>query len=279
MRILVLFCTAAAAAMAQPDVHDIMSRVAINQAKSQELREEYIYHQSQLLRMIRGSGRLAREEKREYAITPEVHSIKRELSKFEGKYESHGQYFGYDRPGYEYKGIDIDGQLLDDMSRDMLADRKSRDGVARDLFPLTYHEQLKYNFKLVRTETYRGRQAYRVAFEPIPHLHCPDHEPIWKGEALIDAEEYQPILVTTKMALKIPLVVRTVLGTNIRGLGFSVTYQKFEDGVWFPVSYGGEFEVRALFLYKRTITVSAVNSDFRRTNVASSITYATGREN
>jgi hypothetical protein len=41
--------------------------------------------------------------------------------------------------------------------------------------------------------------------------------------------------------------------------------------VWFPVSYGGEFEVRALFLYKRTMTISMANSDFRRVDVASKI--------
>jgi hypothetical protein len=54
-----------------------------------------------------------------------------------------------------------------------------------------------------------------------------------------------------------------------------VAYQKFEDGVWFPVSYGGEFEVRAVFFYKRTISVSMVNSDFKRSLVNSTVTYQT----
>jgi len=65
------------------------------------------------------------------------------------------------------------------------------------------------------------------------------------------------------------------LGTDIRGLGFSVSYQKFADGVWFPVSYGGEFAVRALFFYKRRISVALTNSDFRRAGVTSNIAYAT----
>ena len=72
-----------------------------------------------------------------------------------------------------------------------------------------------------------------------------------------------------------PLVVKTLLGTNIKGLGFSVSYEKFADGVWFPVSYGGEFDVRAVFFYKRTMAISMVNTDFRRTDVKSEIAYAT----
>ena len=107
--------------------------------------------------------------------------------------------------------------------------------------------------------------------EPSPDF----DEAAWKGEALIDAAEYQPVSVHTKLALKIPLAVKTLLGTDLKGLGFSVTYQKFEEGVWFPVSYGGEFELRAVFFYKRTISVNMVNSDFRRTNVTSNVTYVT----
>ena len=75
------------------------------------------------------------------------------------------------------------------------------------------------------------------------------------------------------LALKIPGAVKVLLGTDIKGLGFSVTYQKFEDGVWFPVSYGGEFEVRAVFFYKRTISVNVTNTEFHRTNVKSNVTY------
>jgi hypothetical protein len=70
------------------------------------------------------------------------------------------------------------------------------------------------------------------------------------------------------------MAVKILLGTNVKGLGFSVAYQKFADGVWFPVSYGGEFEVRAVFFYKRTISVSMTNSDFRRTDVTTKVAYA-----
>jgi hypothetical protein len=64
------------------------------------------------------------------------------------------------------------------------------------------------------------------------------------------------------------------LGTNLHGAGFSVRYQKFDDGVWFPVSYGTEFRVRALFFYNRSIVVSLENAGFQRARVSSRIEFA-----
>jgi hypothetical protein len=254
------------------DVAQIMARVGENQDRASDLRKEFIFHQKQLLRMNRGNGKVAREEKREYQVSPGAKHTEKELTRFEGRYEYKGKYVAYDRPGYTYKEMDIDGELIDDLSNDLTGDHHSRDGISCDLFPLTTVEQRKYNFKLLGTEQYRGREVYPVAFEPKPHR---EDDAAWKGEALIDAADYQPVKVHTKLAIKIPLAVKTLLGTDIKGLGFSVTYQKFDEGVWFPVSYGGEFELRAVFFYKRTIAVNMVNSDFRRANVSSNVTYVT----
>ena len=77
-----------------------------------------------------------------------------------------------------------------------------------------------------------------------------------------------------QLAHKIPLLVRTALGTNLHGLGFSVRYQKFDDGLWLPVSYGTEFRLRALFFYNRSIVVSLQNTGFQRANVSSRIEFA-----
>jgi hypothetical protein len=272
MKLLLILVSAAAAVVAEsPDVQAIMARVGENQTRAQELRKEYTFHQKQLLRLMRGNHRIAREERREYDVTPGSDSINKSLVHFEGKYERHGRYIEYDQPGYEYKEMDIDGELIDDLSKDMTDDRHSRDGLGCDLFPLTTQEQRKYDFKLEAVESYRGRQVYRVSFQPKPNR---EDGAAWKGEALIDAGEYQPVEVHTSLAFKIPLGVRVMLGTNIRGLGFSVTYRRLEEGVWFPASYGGEFELRALFFYARTISISMANENFRRTHVESTVKYA-----
>src|SRR5262249_60217852 len=124
------------AAAQSPAVGEIMERVAHNQTRSQEARREFTYHQKQLLRMTRGGGKVAREEKREYDMTPAPHGVHKELAHFEGKYESKGQYISYDRPGYTYKEMDIDGELIHELSEEMTNDKKSRDGLGRTICPL-----------------------------------------------------------------------------------------------------------------------------------------------
>ncbi len=256
------------------DVHDIMSRVAANQARTQEMRRQYVYTQKQTLRLVRSNGKIAREERREYVVTPRAKKINKELVHFQGRYESKGQFTAYNEPEYHYKGLDIDADLINSLSEELTNDKKSRDGISCDLFPLTEGEQSKYRFRLVGEEKYRGHAVYRVAFEPDGKHHEEDAA-IWKGEALIDREEYQPVLITTKLALHIPVAVQVLLGTNIKGLGFTLSYEKFEDGLWFPVSYGGEFDVRGLFFYKRVMSVALTNSDFHKLDVNSTVAYAT----
>ncbi|HLH19953.1 MAG TPA: hypothetical protein VKX45_22195 [Bryobacteraceae bacterium] len=277
MKLLAAAVLSAACLCAQtPDIGEIMRRVALNQAKSQELRTSYQYRQKQVLRLVRANGKIAREEHREYSIRPKFRGIDRTLAAFDGKYQAGSQSIGYSQPGYKYRDMDIDGELLNSMANDMLNDHRGRDGIAVNLFPLTYHQQLKYNFQFLDRQTFRGRDVYCVHFEPKkkPGLDdLDDNGAAWAGEALIDAEEYQPVNVRTDLAWKAPLWLKTLLGTNIRGLGFNVTYQKFADGVWFPVSYGGEFEIRAVFFYRRTVTIAMTNSEFKRAEVTSSVTY------
>jgi hypothetical protein len=269
---LIAIAILAASTVTAADVAQIMARVAENQDRASGARREFTFRQKQLLRFNRGSGKIAREERREYNVTPNERNIDKELVRFEGRYEFKGKYIPYDRPGYTYKEMDIDGELIDELSNEMTDERQSRDGIAVDLFPLTSGQQRRYDFKLLGTETFRGRPVFRVSFAPKPKQDF--DEAAWKGEALIDVEEHQPVSVHTKLAFKIPLAVKTLLGTDIKGLGFNVTYQKFDEGVWFPVSYGGEFEVRAVFFYKRTIAINMSNSEFRRTNVTSSVAYS-----
>ncbi|HUA61810.1 MAG TPA: hypothetical protein VML19_23850 [Verrucomicrobiae bacterium] len=265
-------------AQSPPDVSEIMNRVGQNQTRAETRRREFVYTQKQTLRMIRPNGKIAREEHREYTVVPRPKRVQKKLVRFDGRYESKGKYFSYDHPDYHYKGMDIDGDLINSLSEDLTNDTNSRDGISSNLFPLTEKAVPHYAFKLIGTETYHGRQVYRVHFEPrkkpsVGDMDDDGENGIWKGDALIDVAELQPVSVQTSLAFKVPAAVKILLGTNINGLGYAITYEKFDDGVWFPVSYGGEFKVRGLFLYQRTMTVSLLNSDFRKQDVNSSIAY------
>jgi hypothetical protein len=122
-----LFILAGAAAVLlgaqHPDVNSIMAQVGINQAKSREQRTQWIYQQQQTLRMVRSSGRIAREEHREYLVLPNRRGIEKQLTKFDGRYAQHGTYHSYDKPGYHHQGLDLDGDLISQMS-DELTDQK-----------------------------------------------------------------------------------------------------------------------------------------------------------
>src|SRR4051812_25623517 len=123
MKLAAMFVMVAMGGIAQtPEVSAIMERVGRNQEQAQELRKQYTFHQKQLLRMLRGSGKVAREEHREYAVSPAAHGVDKELAHFDGRYEYKGKYVTYDRPGYTYKEMDIDGELIDEMSNEMTDD-------------------------------------------------------------------------------------------------------------------------------------------------------------
>ena len=262
---------------------EIMARVAANQDRADQMRADFVYHQDVLIRLNRANGKLAREELSEYTVTPTPDGTRKERLLFRGKYMDHGKEVEFDKPGYEHKKIDVDAGLLTGLSDSFANDKKSRDGIEHDLFPLTSKQQRKYVFHWEGMEDYRGTPVYRITFEPKkkPALLDADEEgddeDVWAGEALIDRDAFQPVLITTRLAEKIPLWVKAVFGTDIKALGFKVTYEKFDQGLWFPVTYGGEFQLKALFLYSRKIGISMRNSDFHRADVHSHVTYAEAR--
>jgi hypothetical protein len=263
----------------QPEPADIiMAKVAINQDRAQEMRSAYVYHQSMLIRFKRSNGKLAREEQREYTVTPSTKGFNKELTHFIGKYEKGGKLIEYDKPGYEYKGLDIDGNFANDLANDLANDKESRDGISQGLFALTAEKQKRFIFKLEGKEDYRGKEVYRITFKPKKNtlIDCDDGDSegtCWAGEALIDSNEYQPVLITSWLSKNMPIAVQILLGTNIKHLGFKVAYQKFDDGLWFPVTYGGEFYLRGVFFYKRTIALSVVNSGFQKSDVTSVVSF------
>jgi hypothetical protein len=287
-------------------VDEIMARVAENQDRARQARTEWVYQQDVLARLHRSNGKLAREETWKYVVTPQAKGFRKEMQHFEGQYEHKGKMIPYDHPHYEYKGIDVDGDLISDLGEAFGAEEthneetyngESYNGethkdeaagshvhvhadegdASANLFPLTKAEQRGYTFKLEGREEYRGMDVYRVSFRP-GHPSESDHgggDADWKGEAIIEAAEFQPVVVTTGLAWGIPGAVKVLLGTDLHHFGFKITYKKVADGVWFPEVYGGEFYLKALFLYKRTFSISVKNSEFRKTDVSSKVAFET----
>ncbi len=241
----------------------IMAKVAANQDRSEALRKQYVYRQhTHILTHKPKGGRLLREETTEYDVTPTPDGSDKQLKLLTGRYWKKGKYETFQgEPAPESDGLD--GSLIKDF-RDDLSNDKTKDGLAKDLFPLTSEQQKDYNFQLLGQEEQQGRSVYHIGFRPKDK-----NDITWAGEAYIDAAEFQPTRVFTKLSRRIPFAVRTLLGTDLPGLGFNVVYERQEDGVWFPATFGTEFRIHALFFINRDVSVSVENTDFQHTHVES----------
>jgi hypothetical protein len=284
---LVLFCCVASLLGKTPSADEIMQRVAANQDSAEELRSAYVYHQKVRVRSLDSKGKVRHEETSEYTVAPGPNGTKKELTARAGRYLQKGKYVTYQHRDTkcgeniftcpeENPHDNIDMALVRDLGDQLTNDAKTKDGLADGMFPLTSDEIKKYTFRLKGEETRQNVRAYRIAFQPKPadEIAIDSEEGPWVGEALVSAEEFQPIEVVTRLAQKVPLAVKILLGTNLHGLGFTVRYQKVDGSTWFPVSYGTEFSVRVLFGWARTLTLALDNSGFQKADVNSTIRFA-----
>jgi hypothetical protein len=268
------------------DATAIMARVAANVEQAVEARRQYVYQQTVRASLIKPNGQLARREKRQYTVVPSPTGTERKLMSLQGEYRKGKQRSTYTAPAGDHRDEGIDAELLQDLIESLVNDKNSRDGIRPDLFPLRSRDLPAYAFTSNGEFEYQGRSTYRIGFEPVHtdcfHIHISKEDEgqqedcvngPWMGEAWIDAAELQPLRIDTHLARKIPWAVRTLLGTNLKQTGFAITYQRVAEGVWFPATYGTEFEIDVLFFYKRTITMNLESSGFQRTDAASKIEY------
>jgi hypothetical protein len=277
----------------------IMARVAANQDRSEAVRKEYVYKQHIHI-VTHKPNRVVREETADYDVVPLPDGPQKQLKLLAGRYWDKGKYVDFQEqpaPGastdadlthhlrdhepaprantnadlihylrnYEpASGANTDADLIHYL-RDYVSNNKSKDGLARALFPLTSEEQKKYEFKLLGQEVEGGHNVYHIAFTP--KVKNPG-ELTWAGEAFIDVAEFQPVRVFTTMSQRIPLLVRTTW-FDLPGLGFNVVYKRLENGVWFPSSFGTEFRMHVgpMFFTNRDISISLKNSGFEHTHV------------
>ncbi len=258
---------------------EIMRRVAANQERAESERAHYVYVQHARVASLKGK-RLLCEEVTDSRVLPQSSGSDREFLRFEGKFWQRNHYVPYGRllsnthvksddavnvEVVETENENTDVGLVESL-REGLMSRDSKDGLAAGLFPLTSKAQSSYDYRLVGRERMNGRETFHIAFAPKA---TGDYG--WMGDAWIDSEAFQPVLVRTRLSRNMPFLVKTMLGTNIPGLGFAVTYAPQPDGTWFPTSFGTEFKIHVLFFFSRQITMSAVNNGFEKTHVESRI--------
>jgi hypothetical protein len=280
-----------------------MNRVAVNQDAAEAERAHYVYVQHAKMTSRHGKTIMC-EEITDYRVTPSTDSTHEQLLKVDGRFLKNQKYRTYstllprdeDKPKdtgkegdksdqkdkdkseqKEKKGKDLDPvfdpnsdetldrDLVENMRWNLIHD-KSKDGVNAHLFPLTSKDQINYTFRMIGRERLNDRDVFHIAFRPKDK-----NDFGWSGDAYIDTEAFQPVLVTTGMARKIPFAVRTFLGTNLPGLGFTVTYAPQPDGVWFPVTFSTEFKIHVLFFFNREVILNAENREFEKTHVTSRI--------
>lgn len=289
-----------------PTAESVMARVATNQDRAEAERAHYIYVQHAKTVSRRGETVMC-EELTDYRFTPSSDGSNEELLKVEGQMLKNHKYVALtkllprdeDKPKqadqHADQGKDKSGQATTDkndkkddkkdkdpafdpnsdetLDRDLVENMrwnlihdKSKDGVAAHLFPLTTKDQADYAFRMRGRERLNGHDVFHISFRPKNRKDFG-----WSGDAYIDTTAFEPVLVSTGMARKIPFAVRTFLGTNLPGLGFTITYAPQPDGVWFPVSFSTEFKIHVLFFFNREIILDAQNRDFEETHVTSRI--------
>jgi hypothetical protein len=292
-----------------PSPESVMARVGENQDRAEAERAHYVYLQHAKMTSRRGSTVMC-EEITEYRMTPSIDGSKGQLLKLDGRQLTNHKYIPYhalspeqakaeeleekqkeaekraakkgaskdppkepekkeeDAPDtirVDIKDDSMDRDIVENIRGNLIHD-KSKDGISAHLFPLTSKEQANYAFRMVGRERMNGRDVFHIAFRPKKK-----DDFGWSGDAYVDTTAYQPVLITTGMARKIPFAVRTLLGTNFPGLGFTVTYAPQPDGVWFPVSFSTEFKIHVLFFFHREIILDAQNREFEKTHVTSRI--------
>jgi hypothetical protein len=283
-----------------------MARVGENQDRAEAERAHYVYVQHAKMVSRRGNTVMC-EEITDYRMTPSMDGSHEQLLKLEGRQLSKHKYLDYhalppeqakieeaakepktqEPPKDEKEDPAKDPQKKDDdhhdtirvniaedsMDRDLVENMrwnlihdKSKDGISAHLFPLTTKDQVEYDFRMLGRERLNGRDVFHISFRPKKK-----DDFGWSGDAYIDTTAYEPVLITTGMSRKIPFAVRTLLGTNLPGLGFTVTYAPQPDGVWFPVTFSTEFKIHVLFFFHREIILDAQNREFEKTHVTSRI--------
>ena len=132
--------------------------MAANQDRSEALRKEYVYKQHIHIATHKPKTRMMREENADYDVVPLPGGIQKHLKSLTGRYWSKDKYVDFQGDPVRENARD-DADMIRNLRnhepapmagtdedlihylRTYLLDDKSKDGLARALFPLTLAEQ------------------------------------------------------------------------------------------------------------------------------------------
>lgn len=230
-----------------------MAMVALHQDATQAARAHYIYIQHAQVTSRKGKA-LRCEEITDSRVAPLAKGSQQNILKLNGRLLKNQTYELYTQPpklkehgGSEVKSgdnkeedsingdSDMDRNIVENMRDDLTKD-DTRDGIGSGLFPLPTKAQADFRFQLLGRGHMNGRDVFHLSFAPRDKSDFS-----WKGDAYIDSTAYEPVVVRTTMSRRIPFAVRSLLGTSLPGLGFTVVYAPQPSGVRFPVGFGTEF--------------------------------------
>ena len=67
---------------------------------------------------------------------------------------------------FKYKDVDIDGELINELTNDLVNEKGSRDGIPAVLIPPAQPGPARYRFAMKGEIQHQGRRIYQIAFEP-----------------------------------------------------------------------------------------------------------------
>jgi len=108
-------------------------------------------------------------------------------------------------------------------------------------------------------ERLNGREVFHITFGPKDKSGFSG----WKGNAYVDTTAYQPVLVTTEMARKIPFAVRTFLARICRGWGLRSSTHRSPMACGFRCRFQRS-QIHVLFFFNRTLCSTRRTGSSRR---------------
>ncbi len=105
-----------------------------------------------------------REETADYDVVPTPDGTQKELKLLTGRYWNKGKYEAFQGEPIPEEDS-LDGSLIHGFRED-LSNEKTKDGLAKDLFPLTTEGQKDYDFTLLGQETQEGAASTTSVFSP-----------------------------------------------------------------------------------------------------------------